>query len=655
MKSLKTRLITFISFLLFGGLVLLAVISYSSASSILKQSLEKEAETEAVRLTEQLDVFIQQQKAVIASLAKVAAENYGDEKKQLAFVQKAKKDWPEFETVVFSHDLSGKRTITDTGQIIDVSSRSYIKSVSEGKTVIMDPVYSKVTGKVITIVASPLIKNGQVVGFIAAGIPIEAATEKVAQAKFGETGYAGLFGVTGQIIWHPKKEMIVKGNVADFKVPELISIHQELQKGKHGISFYTISGKEKLAAYAGTQDKWGIIIGAPLDELYAPIDKLRNELLIITLVVIVIGALIMYRITGTITRPIEKLNEAFSVLSSGDLTYEVHVKGKDELSQLSVHFNKTNHTLKQLIQSISTNSKQVGSSAHTFLTNISQAIQGSEQVEKTIHQVASGAESQAMSLEESTRAIQEMSSGIQRISESAANVTDSSQEAVKNAAEGQHTIKKATLQMDKISMVAQESAALVKALGERSNEISSITTAITSISAQTNLLALNAAIEAARAGEQGKGFAVVAEEVRKLAEQSGESANQISTLIQEIQNETENVVTTMNKAVEEVQVGIDVVNHVGEAFNMIVNSSEKVSGEIQEVSAATEQISAASQEVLASVEELNRISHKATDYSKEVAGVTEKQVRIIKEIENSALQLQQTSISLEQSINEFKV
>lgn len=653
MTSLKTKLITFISFLLFSGLVLLAVVGYSSASSILKQSLEKEAETEALHLTEQLDVFIQQKKAVIASLAKVAAENYGDDKKQLAFIQKAKKDWPEFETVVFSHDPSGKRTIVDTGNVIDVSDRSYVKSVSEGKTVIMDPVYSKVTGKIITIVASPLINNGQIVGFISAGIPIEEATKKVAAAKFGETGYAGLFGVTGQIIWHPKKEMIVKGTVADFKVPELVTIHEEIKKGNHGTMSYTISGAKKLAAYAGTQDKWGIIIGAPTDELYAPIDTLRNTLLIITLAVIIIGALLTYLIARTITRPVEKLNEAFSILSSGDLTHEVHVKGKDELSELSTHFNKTNHTLKQLIQTISANSKQVATSAGLFLKNVSQAMQGAEQVEKTISEVASGAESQAISIEESARAMQEMSSGIQRISESAANVADSSQEAVKNAEDGQHTIKKATVQMDKISKVAQESAALVRVLGERSNEISSITTVITSISAQTNLLALNAAIEAARAGEQGRGFAVVADEVRKLAEQSGESANQIITLIQEIQNETENVVSTMNKAVEEVQVGIDVVNHVGEAFDTIVNSSQRVAIEIQEVSAATEQISAASQEVLASVEELNRISHEATTYSKEVEGVTEQQLHIIKQIENSALQLEQTAVSLEQSINRF--
>jgi methyl-accepting chemotaxis protein len=106
----------------------------------------------------------------------------------------------------------------------------------------------------------------------------------------------------------------------------------------------------------------------------------------------------------------------------------------------------------------------------------------------------------------------------------------------------------------------QDLSKVIRGLGERSKEIGEIVAVITKISSQTNLLALNAAIEAARAGEHGRGFAVVADEVRKLAEQSAQSAQQISELITHIQKETLNAVQSMDQATKEVQSGLDVVD-----------------------------------------------------------------------------------------------
>ena len=126
---------------------------------------------------------------------------------------------------------------------------------------------------------------------------------------------------------------------------------------------------------------------------------------------------------------------------------------------------------------------------------------------------------------------------------------------------------------------------------------------ITTVASQINLLALNAAIEAARAGENGRGFAVVANEVRKLAEQSAESAHQIDALIKGIQEDSKQSVTSMDKVIREVQSGKELVHDAGNTFQMILHAIQHVAHKIQEVSAITEEISASSEEIAASVDE----------------------------------------------------
>lgn len=511
-----------------------------------------------------------------------------------------------FDTIIFSHDLTGNHTITNSGDVIDVSDRSYVKDVGEGKVVVMDPVISKVTGKLISVVAAPIFVDNKPAGFVAGGIPLEDVIKITKDAKFGETGYAGLFGTTGIIISHPREDMIGKGTVQDFNVPKLNEIFDRIQNGEYGVELYTLDGQEKLAAFAGTQDKWGIIYGAPAGELYAPVEKLKRILLILSVGFLVVGSLVMYIVAKKITTPIGNLNYAFTVLESGNLSYEIKPAGKDEIAQLGHNYNETIGHLKQLIQGVRDCASHVKSSANSFLENMKSVNYGAHQVSETISQLGSGVETQLNSVEESTKAMSEMTVVIQRVSDNASHVADFSEVGVKQAQEGNEAIKKAMEQMNIINTVVQESADMIKGLGNRSNEISNIVGVITAISEQTNLLALNAAIEAARAGEHGKGFAVVADEVRKLAEQSNQSAGQIVTLIKEIHDETKQAVEAMNHGVLEVKQGFNDVNQANQAFEFILTSSRKVSDEIQEVSVATQQMSA-------SAEQLKIIEHIATE------------------------------------------
>jgi len=199
------------------------------------------------------------------------------------------------------------------------------------------------------------------------------------------------------------------------------------------------------------------------------------------------------------------------------------------------------------------------------------------------------------------------------------------------------------------------SSNIVHLLGKKSSEVGNIVTLITQIAAQTNLLALNAAIEAARAGEQGKGFAVVADEVRKLAEKSGDSAGQIDGLIKEIQTEMMSAVISMNEGTNAVKEGIVLVKNAGNSFHEILSDVDGVSKNMQEVSAVVQQIYAASQMMVQSVEKIAEITKDSAVGAQNIAAASQEQNAIMKEVSNAADMLTQMAIGLEKKFSIFKM
>ena len=641
--------------LLFVGMLVVSSVSYFTASDLLENSVEIESTKEALYLTEKMDVYIQEKKSIIESISVSAAAFFGDRGAQLKHIQSVRVQFPEFETIAISQDLVGKDVLTSDGNTIDLSSRAYLNEVKEGKVVLVDPNVSIATGNMISVVAAPITVDGKISGFIVGGIPLEEVITTVKEAKFGETGYASLFGTTGMVIYHPNEDMIVNETIHDFNVPELSQIYEHYKNGEHGTKFYELNGDKKMAAYAGTRDHWGIVYGAPSNELFAPINKLKTILLMLNISFVLIGLVTMYFLAKRLTKPIEELNQAFTVLESGNLTHEIIPVGKDEIAQLGMSYNETLHHLKELIQEVTIGAHHVKSSANLLFDNMASVNDSAQQVSATIDQLNNGVETQLTSVEESTIAMNQVVTVIQQVSTSATQVADYSEISVKNAQQGNDAIHKIISQMNIIHEVVQQSAEMIKGLEERSKEISAIVNVITAISDQTNLLALNAAIESARAGEHGKGFAVVAGEVKKLAEQSNQSAGQIVTLINEIQKETERAVTTMTQGVSEVQQGMMDVQQANQAFEEILTTTQKVSSEIMEVSAASEQMSASSEQIMASIEELSGISKTSVHHSSEVLSVTSKQVEILEQIANATKELNETAVTLEAAVNRFEM
>jgi methyl-accepting chemotaxis protein len=387
--------------------------------------------------------------------------------------------------------------------------------------------------------------------------------------------------------------------------------------------------------------------------------QLEQQIRIIQLGLIVLAAIISilvgWLVARSIVTPLRVVVNAADEMAQGALNQKVGLERKDELGQLTLSFNQMSANIRALIEQVQKSGDQVAVSSEQLSNSAEQTKEAVNHITETIQEVAAGAESQVHGAEESARAMEEMAVGIQQIAEKSTEVLDASAETVKEAEQGNESIRQAIRQMDSISDSVNHSASVIKLLGERSSEIGEIIQAITDISSQTNLLALNAAIEAARAGEHGKGFAVVAGEIRKLAERSRKSAEQIIGLVQKIQEETTQAVSAMQDGTKEVKTGILKVRQSGEAFERIVKAAYRVAEKIEEVSASSEQMSASSQQVAASFEEITTIAKESAEGTQNIASASEEQLASIEEISASADALNKMASELKQLIGKFKL
>ena len=384
-------------------------------------------------------------------------------------------------------------------------------------------------------------------------------------------------------------------------------------------------------------------------------EKLFSLQVLLSVVTALVSIAIGAAMARSILKPLKLVVEAAKEIAQGNLRQQVHVKNRDELGQLAASFNQMALNIRGLIEQIQASGQKVATSVHDLSVSTEQTKHSIHQISAMIEEVASGAEVQVQSVEESKQVIDEMVNGIQSITDSVGVVSESSQLSAKQAEMGNEAIQKAVQQMGTIKASVGDTAVVVRELEKRSRNIGDIVNTITGITEQTNLLALNATIEAARAGEHGRGFAVVADEVRKLAEQTGESARQITMLISEIQADTNRAVESMNKGTHEVELGMKIIEDAGAAFRKILVAVQQVASQSQAVSAVTDGLSASSEQVAASVEEMARIAQDSSANTQGVAATTQEQLAYIEEISTAVNALNQMANDLQEVIHRFKV
>ena len=419
---------------------------------------------------------------------------------------------------------------------------------------------------------------------------------------------------------------------------------------------------EFLTTATAAIDSMYSFYSASLDTLVNTISEEHNKTsrLLVTLIIVILAIFILSTVLfvglyQSIRHNIRLLEKGASDVAAGNLNTIIALDTKDEMKHIENAFNHMTGQLNELVHLISISAEQVSGSSQELNASAEEASASSNQVAVAINQMATNAEIQTISLKESSQAIDEMATGVQRIAENSTRVSTLTYETMNLANDGHVTVEKAFNQMELIKTIVVETNNKIKQLQKQSAQINSIIGVITEISNQTNLLALNAAIEAARAGEHGKGFAVVAEEVRKLAEQSKQSAKQITSLISTIQQETQQSVKLMGDVTQNVDVGIKVTEETAQKFERIVESMHTLNPEMEGISSTAVQFSAQTEQVVAAMQHILSLAQQTNLATSEIAASSEEQLAVMEDVSISANVLSEMAESLQQLVSKFKL
>lgn len=341
------------------------------------------------------------------------------------------------------------------------------------------------------------------------------------------------------------------------------------------------------------------------------------------------------------------IHALFLLLTTGATSWQVYSSRKIKINLQDQQKEQRKTILNDIIQRIAYASNQIINTSNLLTQQVEQTSLANSKIIESTQQVASGAETQLKDTEKNAKIIQDISTVIQGIASSSNNASHVSKESYEKADKGNNFVEKIMEQMIAINKSVENSQSSIIQLHKQSEEITKIIEVITNISNQTNLLALNAAIEAARAGEHGKGFAVVANEVRKLAEQSSESAQQIGELIQEILKNTSYSVGSMKEVDVNVRSGLEVVKETRGIFNQIYQSTKLADVKIQEISTSTEALHSGFKQVTESVEEVESIANESVTNTHYVALATGEQLKSMDRITEAAKRLKEFAQELE--------
>ena len=648
-NSIRTKLIISLVGICVIPLLILGFGTYTQSRSILNEKLKVTSQQTLLEVNDGIDNYFNG----FGSMITMLSTNYNfvnaDNNEAASYIPSLLQNIQESDKNIFSSYFGtpdGGFQIYPNKKMpdgFDPRERPWYKQAmdNKGKVIITLPFADAQTGTSVVSIAKTVERDGKIIGVCAMNVSLETLTEKISTKKVGNSGYIFVSDVEGKsMIAHPNKELI--GTDA----PSKQSFWNDAKTTEKGFIKYNFNGANKFGAYE-TNKATGWKLVATLDENELSIDT--NSILVSTLTIVLVIGLIAIALSLLLSRGIaqniKKLKDVFEKASNGDLTVSINPSTKDEFMDLANSFNFMMKNISNLMNSVTKSSKEVLETSSNLASMSEEVTASIGEVAKAIEEVSEGATNQSQNAQQGVSEMNDLSDKLDKIS---ANSNEMDKLSINTKELGFKRIAKKDSVMEKSNRTkaaTNEVNDIVQDMNESTKKISTISETISQITEQTNLLSLNASIESARAGEAGKGFAVVAEEIRKLAEQSKESTEEIKVIIASIQSKsdtavkaiksTENVVNEQDLAVSQTQkifseilksIGI-MIDKVEEVKESIININEKKQSavlEIENISAISQETASASEEVTASTEEITAVMDKFTKYADELQGLAEK-------------------------------
>ncbi len=572
--SLRNKLIAFIALLLFVTIGLISAGGYIKMRDVMVQALESEITATARGYDISLRNWVKDHELITHSVAESLVKG-GDPTPALIQGERS----GAFDSAYFG---TADKQMIATHLIglppnYDPTSRPwYQQAAKENKTRLTEPYVDAGTGKLTMTFASPVTINNVLAGVVGCDIVLDSVVKDILNIKLAGNGYGILISKEGKILVHKDKEHLQK-NITELS-PELTQekisrfinskIANSIQVNKRSKYIYINPVENSDMTLLLISDKETAL--APTNQLlFISLATLFGLLLIL----IPLSSLLINKMLINLGMMRDRMQEIAN--GGGDLTRKLEIKGNDEIAQMAMAFNQFTGQLRTMFIDIR---KETENLTH-----------GVTDINSVLHQLSADSALLADLAASNAATIEEITVSISHIAE---NSDDANQLVTSTGAlsgESASTVREVAKEVSKSASEVEGLASLLNSLNQRSQDISGIIRVIKEIADQTNLLALNAAIEAARAGEQGRGFAVVADEVRKLAERTGQATVEITGMIDGIRHETDAAVANMQSTITTVQSGVTLAESAAEKIANIRENMHTVMIKIGEIAHSTKE------------------------------------------------------------------
>ena len=370
---------------------------------------------------------------------------------------------------------------------------------------------------------------------------------------------------------------------------------------------------------------------------------------------IMLGVMASFRNYSKFIKPLNEISNLADNLKNSNITYQIDQSKAGGQSEIIESLNESVSNLRNTVNDV----MEVGSRVSTAPLEMKKSIQVlstiSEQTAAALNELAKGAVEQAGSIEEISNSIGGIVSGLGKITSDINDTDKLAEKAIDTVKSGENSVNYQEVKINENRVFVASVSSAVSALAEKSKEIGDILLVINGIAEQTNMLSLNAAIEAARAGEQGKGFAVVANEVRKLAEQSGNSVQKIEKLIGEVQSDIVKAVKEMAKVEDIADEQQKAMSATVKSFAGIFEAVSEMSANIRAVNAESVNITKNASQAETAIGQIAKILEEAAAATEQVSASTDEQANAVRSILESAETLSELAKKLKGSISNFTV
>ena len=578
------------------------------------------------------------------------------------------------------YEADGSKTAMNTVENKDLSGKEWY-TACQGRKAKVNSIFSYITapyvdeetGEQIITVCQEVKYKDVVQGVVAMDIDASALADYVENIRLLNTGFVMLVDEQGNIVVDSESNTFADGTVADLEffaplTEELDKLEEQkaqLEENEDPAAddivlqaSYTMRAEGRDCAITAMTDRitgWRLLGCISDQENQKNLININIGTLMAGVIGLIFGCVIAVLTALSFNREIKKLQNATHRVAGGDFSEKIKVTRSDEFGVLETNFNGMMDDVSGLIHAVEDKSNHILEVAGGISEVAGNTKTTIEQVTQAIDSVAQGAVKQAESTQEANTEVEHLKNSLDETKEYVSGMNGMTEKANEVSTEGIESVKDLIEKSGKTAEKSKVSLEVMNEMVESIDKIFYISDTIADITSQTNLLSLNASIEAARAGEMGKGFAVVADEIRKLADESKESTDEIKKIITEITEKSKLVESTMqeNEVLQTEQQ--EAINRTEEIFGEIMKQIEMLGSGMERINALNDTMSANTDLVVDKMGTIASVSEQSAAATEEVNASTEQVNVTMEEISEHTETLQAIAKDLMETINRFKL